>query len=61
MHGYVIVIERDEVGGHSAWSPDLPSCVSAGVSYDECVGNMHEDGCPVPEPSAVGALTIDAA
>ncbi|MDQ3152385.1 MAG: type II toxin-antitoxin system HicB family antitoxin [Actinomycetota bacterium] len=72
MHGYVIVIERDEVGGHSAWSPDLPGCVSAGGSYDECVGNMHEavqlhvdglreDGCPVPEPSAVGALTIDAA
>lgn len=72
MHGYVIVIELDEAGGYSAWSPDLPGCVSTARSYDECVDNMREavrfhldgmreDGLAIPEPSAVGALTIDAA
>ena len=72
MHGYVIVIELDEADGHSAWSPDLPGCGSTARSYDECVDNMREavrfhldgmreDGLTIPEPSAVGTLTIDAA
>jgi len=72
VHGYVIVIELDEAGGYSAWSPDLPGCVSTADSYDECVDNMREavrfhldgmreDGLAIPVPSAVGALTIEAA
>ena len=72
MTGYAVIIERAEDGGFGAWSPDLPGCVSTGRSYEECVDNMREavsshldglreDGLAVPEPSAVGALTIDAA
>ena len=72
MTGYAVITERTEDGGFGAWSPDLPGCVSTGRSYEECVNNMREavsfhldglreDGLAVPEPSAVGALTIDAA
>ena len=72
MTGYAVITERAEDGGFGAWSPDLPGCVSTGRSYEECVNNMREavslhldglreDGLAVPEPSAVGALTIDAA
>ena len=72
MTGYAVIIERVEDGGFGGWSPDLPGGVSTGRSYEECVNNMREavsfhldglreDGLAVPEPSAVGALTIDAA
>lgn len=72
MHGYVIVIALDEADGYSAWSPDLPGCVSTGRSYDECVDNMREavrfhldgmreDGLAILEAGAVGALTIEVA
>ncbi|MGH3720291.1 MAG: type II toxin-antitoxin system HicB family antitoxin [Pseudonocardiaceae bacterium] len=33
--GYVVV-EGDEAGGYSAWSPDLLGCVAA-AGYEECV------------------------
>lgn len=72
MSGYVVVIERDEAGGYSAWSPDLPGCIAASADYDECVGLMREavafhleglrqDGQPLPEPTAVGSLIVPAA
>ncbi len=71
MNGYVAIIERDEQGGFSAWSPDLPGCVAASAEYDDCVSLMREavrlhlegmceDGEAIPEPTAVGALTIAA-
>lgn len=71
MSGYVVV-ERDEAGGYSTWSPDLPGCVAASEEYDEClrlmaeavqlhVAGMRADGEPVPEPSALAALVIPAA
>jgi predicted RNase H-like HicB family nuclease len=70
--GYVVVVERDEAGGYSAWSPDLPGCVAAAADYDECVQLMREavalhleglreDGTPVPAPTAVAALILPAA
>ncbi|MGH3983256.1 MAG: type II toxin-antitoxin system HicB family antitoxin [Pseudonocardiaceae bacterium] len=72
MNGYVAIVERDEQGGFSAWSPDLPGCVAAAREYDECVflmreairlhiEGMREDGEAIPEPTAVAALTIAAA
>ena len=72
MIGYVVVVQRDEDGTYGAWSPDLPGCVATAQSYDDCVSVMREamaghlevmreHGDPIPEPSAVGELTIDAA
>lgn len=72
MNGYVAIVERDEQGGFSAWSPDLPGCVAAAREYEECVSlmrdaislhlaGMREDGQAIPEPTAVAALTIAAA
>lgn len=72
MTGYVVIIERDEVGGYSAWAPDLPGVVAAAATYDECLELMREAvelhidslrqyGDPIPAPAAVGAETIAAA
>lgn len=72
MTGFAVIVERGSDGGYGAWSPDLPGCVAAADSYDECVTLMREaiplhleslrrHGDPVPEPSTVGVLTIDAA
>jgi predicted RNase H-like HicB family nuclease len=72
VNGYVVIVERDEQGGFSAWSPDLPGCVAAAGDYDEWVSlmrsavqlhlrGMREDGEDVPEPTAVAALMISAA
>lgn len=72
MSGYVVVVERDETGGYSTWSPDLPGCVAAAVDYDECLRLMTEavqlhvdglraDGDPVPEPTAMAAVIVPAA
>lgn len=57
---YLIVIEKTETG-FSAFSPDLPGCVSTGETEEAVVSNMSEsiafhieglkeDGLPVPEP-----------
>lgn len=72
MSGYGVVVERDEVGGYSTWSPDLPGCVAAATGFDEClrlmteavslhVAGMRADGEPVPEPTALAALIVPAA
>lgn len=71
MSRYVVIIERDEEGGYSAWAPDLPGVVAAASSYDEVMKLMREavefhleglreDGEPIPMPTAVGAETIAA-
>ncbi len=71
MNGYVVVIERDDAGGYSAWSPDLPGCVAAAGEYDACVqlmreavalhlDGLREDGEPVPQPTAVASLIVPA-
>ena len=72
MAGYVVVVEHDEAGGYSTWSPDLPGCAAAASDYEECVRLMseaiafhleglREDGQPIPEPTAVATLIIPAA
>lgn len=58
---YLIVIESTSTG-FSAYSPDLPGCVSTGETREEVERNMQEaielhleglreEGYPVPEPS----------
>lgn len=65
MKRYLVVIERTPTG-HSAYSPDLPGCVSTGRTRDEVEGNireaiefhidgLREEGYPVPEPQATSA------
>lgn len=59
MSRYLIVIEPTETG-FSAYSPDLPGCVSTGQTRGEVERNMREaiefhvdglreEGLPVPE------------
>lgn len=63
---YLIIIEPT-LTGYSAYSPDLPGCVSTGVTREECEKNMHEaiefhldglrlEGEPIPPPTTVAAF-----
>ena len=74
MTQYLVIIERDEEGGYSAWAPDLPGVAAAGSTYDETLtvlrvavafqlDGMREDGEPIPQPSTLAATvaTPDAA
>jgi predicted RNase H-like HicB family nuclease len=65
MKKYLIVIEKT-ASGFSAYSPDLPGCVSTGHSQEEVEKNMREaiafhldglreEGQPVPEPQSYSA------
>jgi predicted RNase H-like HicB family nuclease len=65
MKKYLIVIEK-AASGFSAYSPDLPGCVSTGCSQEEVEKNMRdaiafhldglrEEGQPVPEPQSYSA------
>jgi predicted RNase H-like HicB family nuclease len=67
---YLVVIEHTEDTGYSSWAPDLPGCVAAADTQEECVqlmreaialrlAGMREDGDPIPEPSAVGAAVVE--
>ena len=67
---YLIVIEPTGTG-FSAYSPDLPGCVSTGASREECERNMREaiafhldglreEGEPVPPPATFAAF-VDVA
>ncbi len=62
---YLVVIEPTDTG-FSAYSPDLPGCVSTGATREEVERNMQEaielhleglreEGYPVPEPSTSSA------
>jgi predicted RNase H-like HicB family nuclease len=65
MKKYLIVVEQTGTG-YSAYSPDLPGCVSTGSSREDVERNMREaiafhldglreQGQPVPEPQAYSA------
>ncbi|KAI9133031.1 type II toxin-antitoxin system HicB family antitoxin [Acaryochloris sp. CCMEE 5410] len=58
---YLTIIEQTKTG-YSAYSPDLPGCVSTGLTYEEVEQNMREaiefhlnglklEGYKIPEPS----------
>lgn len=72
MRRYLVVYERTGTG-YSAYSPDLPGCISTGRTRSEVEANMREaiefhleglrlEGQPVPEPqSEYGYLDVAAA
>ena len=68
---YLIIIEPTATG-YSAYSPDLPGCVSTGATREEVEHNMREaiefhleglrlEGLPIPEPSSQSAYVDIAA
>ena len=59
---YLIIIEKSS-GGFSAYSPDLPGCISTGSTPEETEQNMREaitfhidglreDGYEIPTPTS---------
>ena len=71
MKQYLIILEKTDTG-YSAYSPDLPGCVSTGATRDETEANMKEaiefhveglkeEGMPVPPPSTSSAYVEVAA
>ena len=65
MKKYLVVIEPTQTG-FSAYSPDLPGCVSTGRTREEVEKNMREaitfhvdslreEGQAVPEPGSYSA------
>jgi predicted RNase H-like HicB family nuclease len=68
---YLIVIEESETG-YSAYSPDIPGCVTTGSTQEETLANMREaitfhldglreEGFPIPKPSSVSSYVEVAA
>lgn len=68
---YLIVIEKTETG-YSAYSPDLPGCVSTGATREEVEQNMREavefhldglklEGLEIPQPTTSSAYVEVAA
>lgn len=71
MSKYLIVIEETYTG-FSAYSPDIPGCVSTGRSREEVERSMREaiefhlvglreEGQPIPRPSSSAAYVVVAA
>ena len=67
---YLVVIEKTQTG-FSAYSPDLPGCVTTGATPEETAENMEEaiafhleglklEGEPIPQPSSTSAY-VEAA
>jgi predicted RNase H-like HicB family nuclease len=65
MKRYLIVIEETQTG-FSAYSPDLPGCISTGQTREEVEKNMREaiefhlaglrdEGLSVPDPHSSSA------
>ncbi|HEX8359680.1 MAG TPA: type II toxin-antitoxin system HicB family antitoxin [Longimicrobium sp.] len=63
MKRYLVVVEPTSTG-YSAYSPDLPGCISTGRTREEVEANMREaiefhieglrlEGLPVPEPTSL--------
>lgn len=68
---YLILLEKTETG-YSAYSPDLPGCVSTGATREEVEQNMREaiefhleglklEGLEIPMPSTLSAYVEVAA
>jgi predicted RNase H-like HicB family nuclease len=62
---YLIIIEKTGTG-YSSYSPDLPGCVSTGVTREDVERNMQEaiefhldglreEGYPIPVPASSSA------
>jgi predicted RNase H-like HicB family nuclease len=68
---YLIIVEKTNTG-YSAYSPDLPGCVSTGQTRDEVEANMRDaiqfhidglkqEGYEIPEPSTYSSYVDVAA
>ena len=71
MRRYLVVVERTGTG-FSAYSPDVPGCISTGPTREEVEENIREaiefhieglrlEGCAIPEPSSESAYVHVAA
>ncbi len=71
MMQYLVVIEQTNTG-YSAYSPDLPGCVSTGASREEVEHTMREaiefhldglklEGLEIPQPTTSSAYVEVAA
>lgn len=71
MIRYLIILEQTETG-YSAYSPDLPGCVSTGITPKETIHNMQDaiefhiegmklEGLPIPLPYSQSAYVEVAA
>lgn len=71
MKKYLIIVEKTS-NGYSAYSPDLPGCISTGETRDEVEANMREamqfhieglkhEGYEIPEPSTYSSYVDVAA
>ena len=69
---YLIVVEGGDGTGFSAYAPDLPGCVAAAKTVEECerlmreaivfhLEGIREDGDPVPTPTIAAAAFVPAA
>jgi predicted RNase H-like HicB family nuclease len=67
---YWAIVEGSEKSGYSAFFPDLPGCVSAGDTIEQCIANagdaaafhlegMVEDGDVIPAATPAHRLQID--
>ena len=67
---YLVVIEKTQTG-FSAYSPDLPGCVTTGTTQEEIKKSMEEaiafhleglklEGEPIPQPHSTSAY-VEAA
>ena len=67
---YLVVFEHTDGTGYSAWVPDLPGCIAAADTREECeqlireaiplhLNGMREHGDPIPEPQSVDAAIVD--
>lgn len=70
MVKYLVIVEKAS-GNYSAYSPDVPGCVSASDTVNETLAHfrealkMHiegliEDGDPMPVPASVTAEFVEA-
>ncbi|MGB0562308.1 MAG: type II toxin-antitoxin system HicB family antitoxin [Spirulinaceae cyanobacterium] len=68
---YLIVIEQTETG-YSAYSPDVPGCISTGTTREDVEQNMREailfhldglksEGLEIPQPTTSSAYVEVAA
>ena len=71
MMRFLVIIEETDTG-YSAYSPDLPGCVSTGATSEEARRNMHQaielhieglraEGLPVPLPTTTSSYVEVAA
>jgi predicted RNase H-like HicB family nuclease len=70
MAGYIALVHKDEGTSYGVSFPDLPSCISAGDTFEEAVANaaeaiaahlalMRADGDTIPAPRSFDELKRD--